>query len=750
MTALIDNFRLSRRHCLKYCFMPLILVLIGSMAVGTAEAQEAPPISRQSIGFLKSLGITVTPHEKGDESILDQRVFKTAVGQKQARVYCFYSKKMKITYSKVKLTADPPEDWKFKDFDKEEVYKGQKLCIRIVFQPQKKRASKAILSFNLKAKLLGPNIVTVEIPLIGEGLANISQPKLDQGGGKNKPRDTNAKKLCLDFMLVDHKDSKKWDKKAAEWTRKSNEIFKNNKVKIVFSKPNPVRKITRKDLKKEADKATSGQLHCFPVFIVKKMPAGVPAGKSGYTSAEYVGDGGPTGKEADKLAKKHKIHQKYRKGMVYGTAIFILQKTELTGVVLAHELGHALGGGAGERVPEQEVKKLEMTEKGRKELAERQNGHFDPAKGTPIKEAGRLMYPVNINKGASFKISALEKIIMEWTAKEIVVPALGKCNKTYKSLIGDYGMIKYANISNRGEELLLIAGLSEPLMAEGSLFNYQLSFNSEGTDTRVLLNTYDGESWHSQLEGRPANINLEPAIRFLRHPDGSAYALAARIPKDILPKRQGIIGWNIFLEVPKLGIADSIPLLGEKCPGNQKVRLSSDLKALPSRKSISSPVQLDKGFDCFDITNPLMALQASGTGEFITAMAGDSFEIEGSLAVSNTFSGKVELYIGFLHPESGIVKEFLAAHLSNLQPPINWSAPVRIPSDLDSGMYQLVITAVCELCKTETTALGPMVKVRQLKKLIKSDSFIELDTIEGNGSHEENGTLSNSKDNAIF
>ncbi|WP_231561760.1 hypothetical protein [Nitrosococcus oceani] len=538
----------------------------------------------------------------------------------------------------------------------------------------------------------------MKIPLIGKGIAPapkpilpgdkiIPTPKLDEGPDKTKPRDTSVKKICLDFILVDNRDTKTWNKKAQEWTEKSN-------VKVVFSKPKPVRRIAEDDIKEEVNKATSGQLHCFPVFIVKILPEEAP-NASGYTDPEYIGDRGQIGKEADKLAKDHNIHPNYREGMAYGTAIYILQNLDISGTVLAHELGHTLGGGAGERT-----------------------GHLDPKTGAELDDTDRLMNGQNI-RNSSPKITPLEKIIMEWTAEKFVNPNLSKCKQTSKSLIGNYGMIENASISNGGDALLVTTRLFEPLVTEGLFFDYRLSFDidGDGVGDRMLINTYDGEVWSSQLEGVSLEADSKPVLRFLRRPDGTAHAIAASIPKAMLQKSQGIIGWNIVLEIPDLGITDSLPLFGQSCSGKTRKSALPDLKVFNGDGLILSPVRSSRGFDCFDITNPSLALQAAATEELIPVFAGDIFELEGSLAVSSTFSGEVDLYVGYLHPEGGIMKEILVKHLSEIQAEMGWTASVPVPSGLAPGFYQLVITAVCELCKTETTAFGPMVRVGQFKKL---------------------------------
>ncbi|EDZ66824.1 hypothetical protein NOC27_151 [Nitrosococcus oceani AFC27] len=171
------------------------------------------------------------------------------VGQSQPHAYRFHSTQMQVTYLEGKLVADRPEDWKFRSFAKEVVAKDGQLYTKIVFQPQKARTSRATLVFKLKSKILGSNTVTVKIPLIGKGIAPapkpilpgdkiIPTPKLDEGPDKTKPRDTSVKKICLDFILVDNRDTKTWNKKAQEWTEKSNEIFKKVKSKSCFQSLN--------------------------------------------------------------------------------------------------------------------------------------------------------------------------------------------------------------------------------------------------------------------------------------------------------------------------------------------------------------------------------------------------------------------------------------------------------------------------------------------------------------------------------
>ncbi|ADJ28520.1 hypothetical protein [Nitrosococcus watsonii] len=53
MTTFIEHYRLFKVSGDKYCAMLIILLLIGSMATATLEAQEAP----EGLAFLRSLGI---------------------------------------------------------------------------------------------------------------------------------------------------------------------------------------------------------------------------------------------------------------------------------------------------------------------------------------------------------------------------------------------------------------------------------------------------------------------------------------------------------------------------------------------------------------------------------------------------------------------------------------------------------------------------------------------------------------------
>ncbi|ADJ28519.1 conserved hypothetical protein [Nitrosococcus watsonii C-113] len=118
--------------------------------------------------------------------------------------------------------------------------------------------------------------------------------------------------------------------------------------------------------------------------------------------------------------------------------------------------------------------------------------------------------------------------------------------------------------------------------------------------------------------------------------------------------------------------------------------------------------------------------------------------------VSSTFSGEVDLYVGYLHPEGGIMKEILVKHLSEIQAEMGWTASVPVPPGLAPGFYQLVITAVCELCKTETTAFGPMVRVGQFKKLPDLNLFPEPYGGQWDSGDGEREILLNSKDGAEF
>ena len=542
-------------------------------------------------------------------------------------------------------TATPPEDWIRGQRTSTIVLdpaKVREVYLEYTYAPQQAREGRFVSQFlahfggqqfsfalNLNGKV--EPCEAPEPPAVGDPPPAGEPPP---PGTVPPPELDPVTDVCLHFWLLDG-SGPVGRETIDSWVREANQIFWNNSVRVRFTQ-------------KEGSPAPAGDPrksdnHCFDVYV----------GDENLFPGSKAGECRCVGSTALNTALRDlPIDEDYSPGL--GTEIE-MEPGGSAGATLAHELGHAMGLGAG---PDER--------------------HDDPSNGEEITDTDRLMN--GTPDGAT--LTPLERDIANIASGLLKgSPDRRGCEKSQTSTPDPRdperppGSDIRRSVIRNVNGILALDQTFQGLIRPNQQIIYTLEFDTDldGNIDRSVRFTRQEDRWQpSTTPPELIEIPFDPpqfvsgASPFSGSPRQTGIVgMLAVVPKQLLGVGQGTIGYRVRLEVP--------PVPEEVVPK-------------------------DEPFIPFDVTDPLFTLGLNNAR--IQAASGGVFEVGGPAFGSSTYTGHAQVY---LRIEDQRPARLLSLGTLPNPLPEQWRLTAELPADLAAGTYPAAVIAVCQECSAATT-----------------------------------------------
>ncbi|MFQ5528007.1 MAG: hypothetical protein ACE5GX_17340 [Thermoanaerobaculia bacterium] len=573
-----------------------------------------------------------------------------------------------LEINSVTIEATLPADWSISGpAPGHRLTKRQRVEVEVTFQPQETRISFATLKLEVESRPDGnkSRLRTVEIPLIGDGtcplaadgtgvhIGPVTDPKVKIGAALDNQLQPlkNDIEVCVVVYYVKSKD---WDKMTDKQKKDStagrqkgidaalaeaNAIFEANNAGIKFNRKGDLQIVNKLPKGKDRDKDKK----CLEIYFDPNMKKG-----DGTSHAKN----GVNVNNLDKIPKG--LDKDYTDKLHMGESIDVSSQGHAgeVGKTLAHELGHALGLGAG---PDSED--------------HREPDDYDKKVADDPNAAKRMMKHENPGK----EMRRIEVELAREIAKHMNATR-PKCEKQAKIEDGSSyiapdsrGDLQYALILARPETIEWRGIVSEPIDA-GQTIDLALELDTD-RDTKAdqtVACTYRDAIWacESTLPGVPVVQHLwEPWV----NPNvPEAWAFSLELDRESLPVASGDIGWRLAMASPSLGTEDAVPL---------------------------------EGLAVFDITPPSLDITVEAGFGPLRLRRGRFLDLSGGIELGPTFSGQVAIRVRLESAESS--EQAVELDGGVLIEPIgsSWETQVRVPRELKPGAYVVTVEAACDVCR---------------------------------------------------
>ncbi len=563
----------------------------------------------------------------------------------------------------------------FPDGDKE-LGPGKSFNITVRFTPTEQGNQTNSITYDLKVLIPphGDASYSRRISLSGEGLAPCPPAGQDDSGGQGTTGSTGTEAgdgdtapmrpiidVCITFHIVtktgppqnadDNPDTRPSSEDIDGWVRDANRVFAGAGIR--FRRVPPPNTNRDPSLVEKMDESNPEyNPHCLNIYI--RHEDRWPGPVTGKTK-------GPRSKRLNDALGRLGASPGYKRHSGMGRNIE-LERGDKASDTLAHELGHALGLGAG---PEDD--------------------HLDPETGRKIDELDpqgrdRLMHPDGDGTG----LTELEKKIAR-AAAEIHNTDASACEQSFYyqpderyASLDPRSDLQASWIENHDAFIRLTAVPYEPIAVGLDLVQLTVRFDNHlnGRADLEILYRSEGQKWFWEASSEIKELPL-PDIIFI-HTDPlsgigteMAHGIFVDIPKQVFADDRGLLGWQVeFLAGKRQGPADRVP---------------------------------KDGFNYFDMTNPSFVLSLDEAMRSLDVVQGEIVPLTGSVSATDTLTDDIDLSL-LIWTDSGPVR--LPAGQIQQAVRDRWFGEVQIPMGLRPGKYDMALVGTCDFCKRATSFSG--------------------------------------------
>lgn len=562
---------------------------------------------------------------------------------------------------------DQPDDWVVDPIPDNRLLRARAEQVIVVrFQPQQERRSRVLLRFVAQVGGAGnPFTITLQ----GEGRP--VPPPAPPAGTPTPPPGTPptptapapaadpdeppaalgaVTDVCLKFWLLPGTQGRIDRDGLQAWVRQANRIFWAGGARVRF--------VQAADSPGDADRdsAPFEDEHCLDVYVGE--PGFVPDDEPG-VQRKGITEIDRTRAALAELERLRRagtaIHPAFEGGFGSGLAVR-LERDGDSPRTLAHELGHALGLGAGRPVD-----------------------HLDPTTGKPIDDTDRLMRRVATGVGTG--LTPTEAAIASAMAQLVKGgPRTGGCRETLRSVLDPpdldlpSGDLRHGTFRSEPGGVRIGVTTATPIPSDADLeLRLEADLDRDGAPDLAVR--------HRRLRGA-WSTDVEPPTERTVPPPGLVDDFTALAASGVRPDLR-----SLRAELPRALLGDADRRIG--------------LRASLQLRDGATDVVPDEGFVELDLTRPLFVLALDPGSARITAAAGEAVELAATLDATATFVGDIALSLRLSGPPGlRVVAMDAIPHPA----PERLRARALLPADLPPGEWSATLLARCTACGAASSA----------------------------------------------